>query len=570
MTTDGEGDPATETLSLTQLGAPPTLVVTPDMATDLSMLVAAGGMVSVNIDIGGGAERWVITEWPDFVVDPTMTEGTADADITFTYNPNTTTASRMGDLTVESRGGTGDNVTRTHEFVQLAPTQTLMVTPDMAVDLSALPSTGGTVSVAIDIGGGATGWAVQGTQTFAMPSPTSGNADGTMVITYGENTGNASRMDEVTIVTTGEGDAITFVIALTQLAPVPTLALTTDPMDLTMLPAAASTVSLTITPGGSATAWSITDRPDFVAEPMMTTGTGMMTVILNVTENAAAMRSGDLVVVTTNGEGAPATRTLSLTQVGAAPTLALTTDPMDLTMLPAAASTVSLTITPGGSATAWSITETPDFVAEPMMATGTGTMTVTLNVTENMAAMRSGNLTVVTTDGMGDPATRTLSLTQLGVPPTLMLSTMPMELSMLPAAASMVELTITPGGSATGWSITTRPDFVAAPAMMTGTGPATITLNVTENSMDETRTGNLAVSTTGGGGDPATETLVFTQLATVAEAQTIMLDPTSLADVPAAGGMRTVGLTFGGGATGFTVPTTGEGARRLGWWCQRW
>ena len=43
-------------------------------------------------------------------------------------------------------------------------------------------------------------------------------------------------------------------------------------------------------------------------------------------------------------------------------------------------------------------------------------------------------------------------------------------------------------------------------------------------------------------------------------AQTITLNPTGLTNIVAAGEMRTVGVMFGGGATGFTVPSSGTGA----------
>ena len=341
----------------------------------------------------------------------------------------------------------------------------------MPADLSSLSSEGGNISVDITLGGFADDYTVDvSTATFTSASVRSG----VRTLTYAPNTTTSSRTDRVTFTTTstsgGEGPS-SRTLTLTQVGR-QGLTLATDPMDVSMLGSGASTFDLTITLEGSAEGWSIT-VPDFITEPDNTTGTGTTTLTLSVPANTGASNTGVVSVSTTGGTGDAATRTVTVAQAGAPPTVALVTDPVDASMLPSATSTVSLTITPGGSAVGWEITGSPDYVS-PNISSGTG-MRDGKPYHFSQYRLRTHRQPCSCDDGRRVACWQRNRITigQVGGAPVVNLSAGSVDLTMLSEAGGTVDIDIDISGGATEWRITEwAADLAAAPSPLTGNADA--------------------------------------------------------------------------------------------------
>ena len=120
-----------------------------------------------------------------------------------------------------------------------------------------------------------------------------------------------------------------------------------------------------------------------------------------------------------------------------------------------------------------------------------------------------------------------------------------------------------PGGAATGWEIEELNDvsnFVTLPSTTSGMGNGRLSLAYAANTMASVRQAQVEVRTTGEG-RIRKDTLTLIQQAP--PPQTIRLSPVLLDDIPSAGATRTLRLSFGGGATGYTAGASG-GADELG------
>ena len=122
----------------------------------------------------------------------------------------------------------------------------------------------------------------------------------------------------------------------------------------------------------------------------------------------------------------PAVREVDFRQLGAAPTISVSTNVADLTMIPAAPTgggatgTITATITLGGGAEGWTVAKSDDdtdaFIESFTPASGDRTNDMlTITYKENTGATRTATLTFTTTGGTGAAATEALVLTQLAV-----------------------------------------------------------------------------------------------------------------------------------------------------------
>ena len=87
-----------------------------------------------------------------------------------------------------------------------------------------------------------------------------------------------------------------------------------------------------------------------------------------------------------------------------------------------------------------------------------------------------------------------------------------------------------------------------------------VAITLAANPTTSARNAMITFTPTGGTGTATPTTLSIGQLGLMPTGPHVTLTPSVENNVPAAGGMRTVVLEFRGGATGYTVPTTGEGA----------
>ena len=191
-TTGPTGVPITGVISFTQEGSQGITVVT-DPAS-LTSLTATVGAIDVDVDLLGSATHWAaeITTGGDFLnlSGETGVEGT-DV-LTIDYEENTTASSRTGTVTLRATGGTGT----AQEYVLLTITQAEGTVHTFAQPVGTftpdiiggnLTAANGQVSLALVLGGGATGWeATESLDYVSLASP-SGSASEPVVVTYGAN-----------------------------------------------------------------------------------------------------------------------------------------------------------------------------------------------------------------------------------------------------------------------------------------------------------------------------------------------------------------------------------------------
>ena len=119
VNTVGEGTRVSKILTFGQLGIPTlhelALTTTPSA---LNALPSASGEVRVNINIGGYTEVWNATTSSDFLT-LSSASGTKDANLTISYEANTGTASRTGEVLISTQGSFGESIEKTLTLKQL-------------------------------------------------------------------------------------------------------------------------------------------------------------------------------------------------------------------------------------------------------------------------------------------------------------------------------------------------------------------------------------------------------------------------------------------------------------------
>ena len=143
---------------------------------------------------------------------------------------------------------------------------------------------------------------------------------------------------------------------------------------------------------------------------------------------------GEVVFTTNGGTGGPATFTLTITQLGAGPTITVT--PSDY---PDVVATPSGTLIPmialGGGAEGWTAVlgaNPGSFLTLTSPTTVTGNGTLSIDYSENLGVERMGEVVFTTNGGTGGPATFTLTITQLGAGPTITVTPSDFQMLWLP------------------------------------------------------------------------------------------------------------------------------------------
>ncbi len=181
-----------------------------------------------------------------------------------------------------------------------------------------------TTSTDITIGGLSTGWRV--TAPDPLPSwfslsDNSGTANTTLTITYEENTTGTARSADIVITALDESGAtsVTQTFALMQ-SPAPP-SLTTDPASLDPVGSDGDAIEVTIMLEGSAMDWTASkvDANDFITlSPTSGDATNNKFTITYTANEGVSERMATITLTSTGGSGAPATKTLMLTQAGMA------------------------------------------------------------------------------------------------------------------------------------------------------------------------------------------------------------------------------------------------------------
>jgi len=426
-------------MMLAQLAAPSC-----EYAFDASSasVAAVGGSSSFGM-VTTGACAWTTSESSSWLSSVTAS-GTGSGTINYTAAANTGPARSD---TITSQGQTFT--------VNQANGCAVTVTPDSVTPSAA----GGSSSFSLATTAGCA-WTVASNNAFVTIPTASGTGPATVNYTVAANSGIARA---ATLTATATGTGATDTLSVSQAGGC------TASVDPTTVSAtgAAQTSNIALTMSDTSCPWSASATGFVSASP--TSGTGSSTVMLTLTANTGAARSGSATI---------AGQTVTVNQASAC-----TIDVSAATAnLGAAAGSGSLTITaPTGCA--WSLGASGGFLSG-FAASGSGTATVPYNYGANTSVSRMGTLTA-TLSSTG--ATDTQVVTQASGCVAMLSAS-----SVSPSASSGDdEVDLTLSNSACPWSASSNAAWLTLP-VASGTGNASLEFEVTAN-IGPTRTGTITV-----------------------------------------------------------------------------
>ena len=564
---------ATRVITIIQRGAPPTFMLTSANTDTLAHNATVASAITFNV--GGGATGWMSDftygeEADEFIMltgDETM-RGNVSVTVASEVN---TGVERSAVIMITTVGGTGEAVDTVITIVQEAGPPKLTLTSGSAVSIATPSATISTDSIEVifTVGGGASGWMAEviDRDNFLALSKSSGLAVlDTIKVAVLENTG-LSRMDTIVITTIGGfGDPLKETIVITQAGGPPMLRLISNNRD-TLAHNATVASAITFNIGGGAEGWSseitYSEGTDGF---IMLTGDGTMRGDVRLTVasevNTGVERSATITISTTGPEATtPVTATLTITQGGAPPMLMLTS--VDETIDHDAEAASDITFNVGGGATGW----VSSIVYNPAMSTGgeefitltgdetmRGDVSVTVASEVNTGVERSAVITITTVGGIGDALSKTLTITQRGILPTLTLNSSN-AVSIFHTATSStdsIEVIFTVGGGATGWTATLPENsFLTLSKENGSTGLDTIKVAANENRGTEARMDTIVITAVGMG-VAVVDTIIVTQGAMPTLELTSHNDGFTASIAYDMTTPITIEFIVGGGATGWT------------------
>lgn len=338
-----------------------------------------------------------------------------------------------------------------------------------------------------------TTWSAVSDQTWCTVT-SSGTGNGTITANYTANVGVA-RTANITVTAPG---ATTVIVTVSQAGVAPTLSVTPSNQNVT---APAGSTSFTVTSNSN---WSVVSDQTWCT--VTASGSNNGTITANYTENLTLSPRVANITVTVTGL-TPVV--VTVTQAGAAPTLAVTPPSQSVASL---AGSTSFTVT---SNTSWAASSDQTWCT--VTTSGTGNGTITANFTDN---------------GTINPRTANITVTATGVTPVVV--------TVVQAAAGPA-LVVTPSNQnvpsisgSTSFSVSSNISWTAVSnstwcvVTASGTGNGTITANYTENTDFNQRIATITVSGPG----------VANVLVTVSQSgasPTLAVSPSNQNVTPAAG-----------------------------------
>ena len=313
---------------------------------DLSNLSNEEGTITVSVVLGGLADDYTVN-----LDKATFTTSSVVGGVrTLSYSANMTTSVRRDTVAFSTTGGEG--IARDSLFLRqmasLSPMQTVGLTPDNLMDI---PAVGGTRTVMLTLGGGATSYMTSGAADW-VTVPAMGMA-GEVSLTLDANTATSARQSTVTFTPTGGTDPATpTTLMISQLGTLPSgPSVTLSPDRITGIPVSGGMRSVTATFTGGANGYTVPMTgigapASWVTVPAMATSTGVLNITLEA--NTMTTERKDTVIFTpTGGMGTALDDSLFITQLGTASVaISVTSVPTDLSRLPAAGGRVTATIDP--------------------------------------------------------------------------------------------------------------------------------------------------------------------------------------------------------------------------------
>ncbi len=439
-------------VDVTQAGAPCTYSLSrTDDAID-----AAGGRRTILVTAGPSC-AWTAKSNAAWITVSAGASGTGSGSVTIDVAQNTG-LERSGTVVIAG------------QIYTLLQTAAGAPGPDCTFSLSSasqsVGAAGGQVSLTVLAGGGC-GWtATSHAPWLTISAGASGAGDGAVQITVAANGSSAARTGTATIA--GQ----TFTINQSGLSSTPcTFSLSATSQSV----GASSTTSSVNVITDTTCAWSATANVPWLSITAGAPGTGNGTVQFTVAANTdSTSRQGTLTV---------AGQTFTVTQSGASATPCTYSLSATTQSVGASSTTGSVGVTTGTSC-AWSASANVPWLSITAGASGTGNGTVQFTVAANTdPAPRAGTLTV---------AGQTFTVKQAAGSVSCAYSLSSTSVS-APAAAgsSSVDITTT---SSCAWTAAANASWLAVTSAASGTGNATVSFSIAENTDTSPRSGTLTIA----------------------------------------------------------------------------
>jgi hypothetical protein len=383
----------------------------------------------------------------------------------------------------------------------------------IANSMESVPATGGAGTLTVSAARDCT-WAASNTaQWIVITSATNGQGDGSIAYRVAANTAPASRRATI--------DVNTVAASIVQDA---------AECRYTVTPASSSVPAS----GGGATiqvqtsaacSWTATSDAGWVRITAGASGQGdgAVAIAVDATDAARSARvtvAGTVVTVEQAGVGAspPPTPPVPPTPP-APPACSYTIQPGGQTM-PAAGGPGTIDVTAAANTCAWTAVSNAGWITITGGGSGAGNGRVTFNAAANSGGSRTGTISV---------AGQTFTLSQAAVSCSYSINPTSEAIA---AAGGTSTIAVSTGGSC-AWTSASNASWITIASGATGTGPASVKLNIAANS-GTARTGTATI---------AAQTFTVTQAAAPCG---YSLSPTTV-DVPAAGGDSRTNVSAGAG-----------------------
>jgi hypothetical protein len=344
---------AGKSFTITQEGMGCSYTISPQNKTFSS----AADSVIVNVDANSSSCGWSVSENLTWVT-PSKLNGTGSGSVALNVTANSSLSSRTGIVTIA-----GKSFTITQEGMGCSYT----ISPQNKTFSSAADS----VIVNVDANSSSCGWSVSENLTWVTPSKLNGTGSGSVALNVTANSSLSSRTGIVTIAgksftITQEGMGCSYTIS---------------PQNKTFS-SAADSVIVNVDANSSSCGWSVSENLTWVT-PSKLNGTGSGSVALNVTANSSlSSRTG---IVTIAG------KSFTITQEGMGCSYTISPERKDFT---SGFGVVDVSVDASSALCSWTVSENLTWVT-PLKLNGTGSGSVTLNVTENSSlSSRTGIVTI--------------------------------------------------------------------------------------------------------------------------------------------------------------------------------
>ncbi|MCL2735134.1 MAG: hypothetical protein FWD75_00695 [Propionibacteriaceae bacterium] len=490
MDANPSGVPRTGTITYTTTTGTPVITLTewvqqsvrPTISVDRSSWsVPSAGAESITAQVTSNY-YWSITSDASWLsVSPSS--GVVNAPVTISADANTTGAPRTATLTFATEPWIPRQATWTVTVTQpgeVLPPPTLSLSENAWSLDSADPATE-LVQVSSN-----TSWSASSDMPWITVAPSDGVGDAMVQVTVDGNSSAVARHGTVTFTTPpgvgGLSATATLSVSQSGMSILPSI--TVDPSTWQVPSDASADTFVAVT---ASTSWTASSSdPWLTVSPA--SGAGDESVMLTVSENTGAERSGVVTFSTTGPEVVSAT--VMVTQPAGAPAPSLEVSDTSWVVASSSADTDRVQVS---SNTSWSVTsDQPWLTVSPDSGTGDGTLT--LSATANTGSSpRMGVVTVTTTSG--SPAvSRTVSVTQPGASGGSTLTVGLSAWSVPSAVASMVSTMVS---SSTSWSVSSDATWLTV-SPSSGTGSQAVMITAGTNPGTAPRAATLTFTTTSG------------------------------------------------------------------------